>query len=73
MTANDYRIDLFYSAEDGCWVANVPDLRYCSAFGATPAEAAQEIMVALEGWLDVARQEGKPIPPRSQPAASAMG
>jgi predicted RNase H-like HicB family nuclease len=73
MTVNDYHIDLFYSAEDECWVANVPDLRYCSAFGDTPAEAAQEIMIALEGWLEVAEEEGKPIPPPSHRPATATG
>jgi predicted RNase H-like HicB family nuclease len=68
----DYHIDVFYSAEDECWIANVPDLRYCSAHGPTPQQAVQEVMVALEGWLEVAREEGKSIPePRERPAASA--
>ncbi len=68
----EYHIDVFYSAEDECWIADVPDLRYCSAHGPTPQKAVQEVMVALEGWLEVAREEGKPIPPPAyRPAASA--
>lgn len=68
----DYHIDVFYSAEDECWIANVPDLRYCSAHGPTPQQAVQEVMVALEGWLAVAREEAKSITePRERPAASA--
>ncbi len=69
----DYHIDVFYSAEDECWIANVPDLRYCSAHGPTPENAVAEVMVAMEGWLEVARKNGDPIPPPSQAAASAAG
>lgn len=59
----DYHINVFHSAEDEGWIADIPDLRYCSAFGDTPAEAVAEVLVAKEAWLEAARQEGKPIPP----------
>ncbi len=73
MTA-DYHINVFYSAEDEGWIADIPDLRYCSAFGATPAEAVAEVLVAKEAWLDAARAEGKPIPPpKYRPAIYATG
>ena len=42
----DYHINLFYSAEDGGYVADVPDLKSCSAFGGTPEEALREVLVA---------------------------
>ena len=32
----DYHINIFYSEEDGGYIADIPDLEYCSAFGATP-------------------------------------
>ena len=35
----DYHINVFWSDEDGCYVADIPDLSYCSAFGDTPEEA----------------------------------
>ena len=57
-----YHIDVFWSDDDGCWIANVPDLRYCSAHGNTPAEAVAEAQVALSLWLEVARDEGLPVP-----------
>jgi predicted RNase H-like HicB family nuclease len=47
----------FYSHEDGCWVADQLDLRYCSAFGATAEEAMRELAVAVEAWMD-AREDG---------------
>ncbi len=53
-----YHINLFWSEPDGAWVADVPDLQSCSAFGDTPAEALAEIEQAIEAWLAVAR--GRP-------------
>ena len=38
-----YDINLFWSEADGAWVADVPDLRSCAAFGDTPAEALAEV------------------------------
>jgi predicted RNase H-like HicB family nuclease len=70
MTNTAYHIDVFYSAEDSCWIANVPDLPYCSAHGATPQKAVQEVMVALDLWLESAREHGDPIPTPSQPPAA---
>ena len=38
-----YRINIFYSDEDGGYVADTPDLQACSTFGETPAEALSEV------------------------------
>jgi predicted RNase H-like HicB family nuclease len=59
---NAYHINVFYSQEDECYVADVPDLNGCSAFGDTPEEAVKEIMIAQELWLEAARDIGKIIP-----------
>jgi predicted RNase H-like HicB family nuclease len=65
----DYHINIFYSEEDGGYIADIPDLEACSAFGATPEEALREVQTAKQAWLDAARAEGKPIPtPRYRPA-----
>jgi predicted RNase H-like HicB family nuclease len=42
---------VFWSNEDDAWVADVPDLEYCSATGDTPHEAVCEVEVAIEAWL----------------------
>lgn len=69
MNEPHYHINLYWSDEDACWIANVPDLRYCSSHGETRAEALANIEEAIEGWLGVARDEGLPIPePRYRPA-----
>jgi predicted RNase H-like HicB family nuclease len=64
----DYHINIFYSEEDGGYVADIPDLDSCSAFGATPEQALAEVKQAKSAWLEAARQAGKPIPePRYRP------
>lgn len=57
-----YAINVFWSAEDGCWIANVPDLKYCSAHGDTPAQALAEVEIAIELTLEVRKERGLPIP-----------
>ncbi|MDB9525306.1 type II toxin-antitoxin system HicB family antitoxin [Oscillatoria sp. CS-180] len=58
----DYHINIFHSEEDGGYIADIPDLLCCSAFGVTPAEALQELEIAQQVWLDAARAEEKQIP-----------
>jgi predicted RNase H-like HicB family nuclease len=57
-----YHINVFWSDEDSCWIADVPDLRPCSGHGATPEEAMAHVQDAIQGWLAVARDRGFPIP-----------
>ncbi len=58
----DYHINIFWSDEDGSYVADIPDLVSCSALGATPHEALEQVTLAKEAWLQAARERGKPIP-----------
>jgi predicted RNase H-like HicB family nuclease len=64
----DYHINIFYSDEDGGYVADIPDLEACSAFGKTSEEALAEVKKARDAWLQAAKDAGKPIPqPRYRP------
>ncbi len=70
----DYHINIFYSEEDGGYIADIPDLKLCSAFGVTPEEALHEVAAAKIAWLETARSEGKPIPePVYRPAIYQVG
>ena len=72
MTQHRYHINVFWSGRDESWVADVPDLKSCAAFGDSPEEAIAEAQVAIAGWIDSARSEGLPIPdPRYRPAIYA--
>jgi predicted RNase H-like HicB family nuclease len=65
----DYHINIFHSEEDDGYIADIPDLEFCSAFGETPAQALAELELAKTAWLETARADGKPIPPpRYRPA-----
>jgi predicted RNase H-like HicB family nuclease len=59
----DYHISIFYSEEDNGYIADIPDLSCCSAFGETPEEALTEVLKAKAAWIEAAKAEGKPIPP----------
>ena len=58
----DYHINIFYSDDDGGYIADIPDLEYCSAFGETPLKAMQEVLIALELWLESAKANNRTIP-----------
>jgi predicted RNase H-like HicB family nuclease len=60
---SDYHINVFYSQEDGGYIADVPDLLHCTAFGETPEQALAEVLKAKVAWIEAARAEGKPVPP----------
>lgn len=67
-----YTIIGFWSEEDGAWVADIPDLKSCSAFGETPEQAVAEVRIAMDAWLSAARDAGLEIPkPRFQPQHEA--
>jgi len=57
-----YAIEIFYSEEDEGYIAVVPELPGCSAFGKTEEEALKEIKVAIELWVETAQKEGRKIP-----------
>ena len=58
----DYHINVFYGEDDDGYIADIPDLEHCSAFGTTPEEALQEVSKAKEVWIEAVRANGKPVP-----------
>ena len=64
----DYHINIFYSEEDEVYIADIPDLKFCSAFGETPEEALRQVQIAKAAWLETAHAENKPVPlPKYRP------
>lgn len=59
----DYHINIFYSEADGGYIADIPDLNGCSAFGQTPALALEEVQRAKEAWINSAKEANIPVPP----------
>ena len=64
----DYHINIFYSDDDEGYIADIPDLEYCSAFGETPQKALEEVLIAQKLWLEEAQASGAKIPlPKYKP------
>lgn len=65
----DYHINVFYSDSDQGYIADIPDLSSCSAFGATPEEAVRQVQEAKQAWVETAKATGRPVPkPTYRPA-----
>jgi predicted RNase H-like HicB family nuclease len=69
----DFSITIFYSAEDCGYIANIPALTYCSAFGDTPQQALDEVLIATAAWL-ATLDDVPPAPlPAGRPARKQPG
>ena len=64
----EYTVKIFPDPEgDGDYIAEIEELKGCSAFGETPEEALKEIETAMKLWIETAKKHGKPIPkPKSR-------
>ena len=59
----EYTVKIFPDPEgDGDYIAEVEELKGCSAFGDTPKQALEEIQIAMKLWIEAAKKHGKPIP-----------
>ena len=57
-----YEIILFWSDEDGSYIAEVPELSGCMADGETAQQALANVEVIAKEWLETARELGREIP-----------
>ncbi len=58
----EYRIVVRYSEEDEGYIAVVPELRGCSAWGETEPETIEAVKKAASAWLESAQANGIEIP-----------
>jgi predicted RNase H-like HicB family nuclease len=64
----NYHINIFYSDEDEGYIADIPDLKNCSAFGKTQQDALDQVLKAQKLWLEEARASNMEIPePKYKP------
>jgi len=59
---NKYEVIIYWSNEDGVFIAEVPELPGCMAHGSTPEAALASAQEAVALWIDTAREFGDPIP-----------
>ena len=57
-----YEVVLYWSDEDGAFIAEVPELAGCAADGPTRQEALANVEIVIAEWLETARELGRPVP-----------
>jgi predicted RNase H-like HicB family nuclease len=57
-----YEIILYWSDLDQVVIAEVPELPGCKTHGDTYEEALAMAQEAMQAWMDVARETGRPVP-----------
>lgn len=58
----DYHINICYSEEDEGYIADIPDLPGCSAFGKSAKQALSEVETATDAWLKTKADQGSALP-----------
>jgi len=57
-----YKIEMYWSDEDNCYIAEVPELPGCMADGCSYAECLKNTEVVMKLWIETAKQAGWKIP-----------
>lgn len=57
-----YEIILYWSEEDGAYIAEVPELAGCMADGATAKEALHNVEQIAQEWIETAQELGRVVP-----------
>jgi predicted RNase H-like HicB family nuclease len=57
-----YEVIIYWSDEDGAFLAEVPELPGCMADGATYREALERVEVIIAEWIETAKDLGRPVP-----------
>ena len=66
-----YPIEVFWSDEDEGYIATVPDLPGCTAWGATETDALREAHEAIAAWVEAATAAGRAVPEPMPPLGEA--
>lgn len=57
-----YKLIIYWSVDDQAYIAEVPELPACAADGQTYAEVLSNVEVVIQGWIETAKELGRPIP-----------
>ena len=59
---NRYEIIIYWSTDDNCFVAEVPELEGCMSDGKTYEDALKNVQVIMDEWVQTAKDLGREIP-----------
>jgi predicted RNase H-like HicB family nuclease len=68
---DNYKVVIWWSDEDGAFVAEMPELPGCMADGKTREEALAAIQEVAALWIDTAKLDGREIPAATGPGHAA--
>ena len=57
-----YEIIIYWSKEDDCYLAEVPELPACMADGKTLKEVTENVETIIHEWIECAIDDGEKIP-----------
>lgn len=57
-----YEVIIYWSEEDGVFLAEMPELSGCMADGESAQKALENIEVIAKEWLETAKELGRDIP-----------
>lgn len=57
-----YEIIIYWSEDDNCFIAEVPELPGCMADGKTQKEALENAQIVINEWIETAKSLGREIP-----------
>lgn len=64
---NKYKVVIYWSDEDDCFVGLVPELSGCCGDGKTREECMKNVEENINDWLDIAKENGWEIPEATHP------
>ena len=62
MAGLKYEIIIYWSEEDGHYIAEVPELPGCMADGKTLEETLAMVQEVMQLWIETAREDGDRVP-----------
>jgi len=57
-----YEIIIYWSEEDSCFLAEVPELPGCMSDGDSYQSALKNVEQVITEWIEVAKESGREIP-----------
>ncbi|WP_337866487.1 type II toxin-antitoxin system HicB family antitoxin [Ignavibacterium sp.] len=57
-----YEIIIYWSEDDNCFIAEVPELQGCMADGKSQKEALENAQIVINEWIETAKSLGREIP-----------
>jgi len=57
-----YQIIIYWSKEDNCYLAEVPELPGCMADGKSLTEVTENVKTIIKEWVECAIEDGETIP-----------